>query len=104
MPDLTPIEGREFDAKVLRAPRPVLVEFGAPWCGPCKMLEPVLADLAGDYIGRVDFYTVNVDQNPTLDRLRRNGRPHRDPVSGGRGCATDDGVPTEKSSGKIVFY
>jgi thioredoxin 1 len=66
MSGLTPLEGCDFDALVLRAPRPVLVEFGAPWCGPCKMLEPVLADLADDYAGQVDFYTVNVDQTPNL--------------------------------------
>lgn len=66
MSGLTPIHSDDFKPRVLNAQKPVLVEFGAPWCGPCKMLEPVLAEMAADYQGRVDFYTVDVDQNPSL--------------------------------------
>jgi len=66
MAGLTPLGQDEFEAKVLQAERPVLVEFGAPWCGPCRLLEPVLAELAGDYQDRVDFYTVDVDQAAQL--------------------------------------
>ena len=66
MSSLTPIQADAFATQVLQAEKPVLVEFGAPWCGPCKMLEPVLAEMAADYQGRVDFYTVDVDQNPDL--------------------------------------
>ena len=66
MSGLTPIQSTAFASKVLQASRPVMVEFGADWCGPCKMLEPVLADLADAYEGQVDFYTVNVDHNPNL--------------------------------------
>jgi thioredoxin 1 len=66
MSNLTPIQTDTFDSQVLQAAKPALVEFGASWCGPCKMLEPVLADLAEAYAGRVDFYTVDVDHNPDL--------------------------------------
>jgi len=66
MSSLTPIPSEAFEAQVLQAEKPVLVEFGAPWCGPCKMLEPVLVEMAADYAGRVDFYTVDVDQDPQL--------------------------------------
>ena len=66
MSDLTPLHKDEFEEKVLKAPNAVMVEFGAPWCGPCKMLEPVLEELAVAYKGKVDFYTVDVDQNPDL--------------------------------------
>jgi thioredoxin 1 len=66
MSNLTPLQTDSFDSQVLKAEKPVLVEFGAPWCGPCKMLEPVLAELAPAYAGRVDFYTVDVDDNPQL--------------------------------------
>jgi thioredoxin 1 len=58
--------GTDDFSRVLESPRPALVEFGAPWCGPCKMLEPVLVELAADYAGRVDVFTVNVDQSPDL--------------------------------------
>ncbi|MBG0787760.1 MAG: thioredoxin [Anaerolineaceae bacterium] len=66
MTALTPLGKNEFEAKVLLAEKPVLVEFGAPWCGPCRLLEPVLEELAADYSNRVDFYTVDVDQSPEL--------------------------------------
>jgi thioredoxin 1 len=66
MPELTPLGQDEFESKVLNADKPVLLEFGAPWCGPCRLLEPVLEELAGEYQDRVDFYTVDVDQSPQL--------------------------------------
>ncbi len=62
----TPITSDDFKSQVLESPKPALVEFGAPWCGPCKMLEPVLKDLSETYAGQVDFFTVDVDQNPEL--------------------------------------
>ncbi|MCB2210145.1 thioredoxin [bacterium] len=66
MSGLTPLGQDQFDQTINQATRPVLVEFGATWCGPCKMLEPVLVELAGEYSDRVDFYTVDVDQAPQL--------------------------------------
>lgn len=63
---LNPLQGEEFTEKVLNVGNPVLVEFGAPWCGPCKMLEPVLIELAEQYDGKVDFYSINVDRTPKL--------------------------------------
>ncbi|MDY6874195.1 MAG: thioredoxin [Chloroflexota bacterium] len=66
MSALTPLGQDQFEKTVNQASRPVLVEFGATWCGPCRMLEPVLAELAGEYGDRVDFYTVDVDQAPQL--------------------------------------
>jgi len=53
----------DFEATVLQSDVPVLVDFWAPWCGPCKMIAPALDELAGDYAGRAKVVKVDVDQN-----------------------------------------
>jgi len=56
----------EFDKEVLKSDRPVLVDFYATWCGPCRMMAPVLDGMAVDYEGKVKFAKVNVDDAPDL--------------------------------------
>jgi len=58
------ITDSNFDEKVLKSSLPVMVDFWASWCGPCKMLGPVIEELAGEYEGRVNIYKLNVDENP----------------------------------------
>ncbi len=54
-----------FEETVLKANLPVLVDFWAEWCGPCKMIAPILEELANEYAGKVKICKLNVDENPT---------------------------------------
>lgn len=55
-----------FENEVLQAETPVVVDFGAVWCGPCKMLDPVVEELASDWDGQVKFVKLDVDHNPSI--------------------------------------
>lgn len=66
MKNVTELNESQFETEVLKADGLVLVDFYAPWCGPCKMLAPLLDQLAGELAGRVKFVKVNVDHAPHL--------------------------------------
>lgn len=66
MSQLTPISEANFAAEVLQADKPVLVDFGAVWCSPCKMLDPLVEELAGEWGDKIKVVKVDVDYNPTL--------------------------------------
>ncbi len=58
------IDDARFENEVLQSDTPVMVDFWAPWCGPCKAIGPVVNELATSYAGKVKFFKCNVDDNP----------------------------------------
>jgi len=64
MAELLDVNDAGFDESVVRSALPVLVDFSATWCGPCRKLEPIVHELAGDYAGRLKVVKVDVDRAP----------------------------------------
>lgn len=55
-----------FDADVMKGDLPTLVDFWAPWCGPCRMVAPIVEELGEEYAGKVNFFKMNTDENPSV--------------------------------------
>ena len=64
MSEIVHITDATFDSEVLKADKPVLVDFWADWCGPCKMIAPILDDVSKDYASKLKVAKLNIDENP----------------------------------------
>ncbi|MDA4117579.1 MAG: thioredoxin [Thaumarchaeota archaeon] len=63
---LQQLSGAEFEREVLKSQTPAVVDFYADWCGPCRMVSPIIEQLSQEYAGRVKFAKVNTDENPEI--------------------------------------
>lgn len=61
-----PVNVKDWDKEVINSQLPVFVDFWAEWCGPCRMVSPVVEELASEYAGKINFVKVNVDENNEL--------------------------------------
>jgi thioredoxin 1 len=98
MKNIAELNETNFEPEVLQAASPVLVDFYAPWCGPCKMLAPLLEQLAGAFTGRVKFAKLNVDDAPELaGQFNITGIPTLMLFRGGKAIDRMVGLPSPRA-------
>ena len=97
------ITDAQFTEEVLNSDLPVVVDFWAPWCGPCKMIAPVLEDVAAEYVGKIKVVKLNVDENQeTAPKYNVRGIPTLLIVKGGEVVATKVGAVSKSQLVEFV--
>ena len=84
MANLAAVTDADFESTVLKSEKPVLVDFWAEWCGPCRQVDPILEEIANEHGDKLDFVKMNVDENPvTPASYRVTGIPTLNVFKGG---------------------
>ena len=97
------LSSENFDQEVLKSDTPVLVDFWAEWCGPCKMIAPILEEIATEYAGKVKVCKVDVDANPDMPgKLNIRGIPTLIMFKAGNAVDTKVGALSKSQLGEFI--